>query len=425
MIPRFTEQQLQKAAKPGPKPFEIVAGPTPGLRLAVRPSGAMSWCCLRYRANGRARKLVFARYPGLPLPEARKVAAGLYGQVASGRDPGTERKASRRREVEAKAPVRDRVQKIAKAYLAHAKTRTRAKTFGATERILRVDVLPVWKGKRLSEITKADVRELLDVIVKRGSPIAANRCLGCIKTMFAFAIEQDILTASPCAGLKPPAAEVSRDRVLSDSELGAVWRACQELDTGTDWQGATVRRRHGDVIRMLLLTGQRLREVSEMSWSEIDLDARTWSLPRERCKNGHAHVVPLSNQALAIISPLQRSGESDLVFGVSGFSRAKKALDAALLLPHWTLHDLRRTAASGMARLRVQPHVIEACLNHRSGVIRGVASVYNKHNYADEKREALALWAEHVTRCAGNIIIARPVEISSDFSDATGELEAA
>jgi hypothetical protein len=120
---------------------------------------------------------VFARYPGLPLAEARKVAAGLYGQVASGRDPGHERKASRRREVEAKAPVRDRVEAIAKRYLAHAKARVREKTFGANERILHVDVLPVWKGKRLSEITKADVRELLDGIVGRGSPVAANRTL--------------------------------------------------------------------------------------------------------------------------------------------------------------------------------------------------------------------------------------------------------
>jgi hypothetical protein len=102
---KLTEQQLQRAAKPGPKPFEVVVGPTPGLRLCVQPSAKMSWC-LRYRVAGRGRKMVFARYPGLPLPEARKVAAGLYGQVASGRDPGQERKASRRREVEAKARSR-------------------------------------------------------------------------------------------------------------------------------------------------------------------------------------------------------------------------------------------------------------------------------------------------------------------------------
>src|SRR4029077_7971323 len=135
---------------------------TPGLRVSVRPSGAMSWC-LRYRAGGRARKLVFARYPGLPLLEARKVAVGLYGQVAAGRDPGTERKASRRREVEAKAPVKDRIEAIAKAYLAHAKTRTRESTYLEIRRILMRDVLTHWHGRRLSEISKADVRQLIDL----------------------------------------------------------------------------------------------------------------------------------------------------------------------------------------------------------------------------------------------------------------------
>jgi hypothetical protein len=169
---KLTERQLEAAAKPGPKPFEVVVGPTPGLRLSVQPSGAMSWC-LRYRANGRGRKLVFARYPGLPLPEARKVAAGLYGQVASGRDPGAERKSSRRREAEAKAPVRDTIEKVARQYLKHAAARTRASTAAEASRILRVYVLPAWKGKRLSEIDKGTVRSLIADIAGR-APIMAN-----------------------------------------------------------------------------------------------------------------------------------------------------------------------------------------------------------------------------------------------------------
>ena len=409
---KLTERQLEAAAKPGPKPFEIVVGPTPGLRLSIQPSGARSWC-LRYRSAGRGRKMVFANYPGLPLAEARKVAVGLYGQVASGRDPGAERKTARRAKVEAAAPVRDRVEAIAKAYLKHTKTRTRAKTFAETSRILARDVLPIWKGKRLNEITKADVRQLLDSIVKRGAPVAANRCLASVKAMFAFAIDQDVIALSPCAELRPPAAEVSRDRVLSDSELAIVWRHCRSLDTATDWQGAMVRRPHGDVIRLLALTGQRLGEVAGMRWSEIDLDARTWSLPRERCKNGRAHVVPLSDQAIAILEGLPR--ETDLVFGgASGFSRAKKALDALLpVLPGWCLHDLRRTAASGCARLGVAPHVVEAVLNHKSGQVRGVAAVYNRYSYADEKRAALDLWGAHVTSLAEAFTItARPVAAS-------------
>jgi integrase len=169
----------------------------------------------------------------------------------------------------------------------------------------------------------------------------------------------------------------------------------------------TVRRRHGDVIRMLLLTGQRLNEVAQMSWAEVDLEAKTWSLPRERCKNGHAHVVPLSDQAIAILEVQPREGA--LVFSVSGFSRAKKALDAkAKLATPWCLHDLRRTCASGMTRLGVAPHVVEAVLNRKSGQVRGVAAVYNRYSYSTEKREALALWAEHVAQCGRNFIGARP-----------------
>jgi integrase len=136
---------------------------------------------------------------------------------------------------------------------------------------------------------------------------------------------------------------------------------------------------------------------------------KTWSLPRERCKNGRAHVVALSDPALAILAALPREGE--LVFGVSSFSRAKKKLDeAAKLAALWVLHDLRRTAASGMAKLGLAPHVVEAVLNHKSGQVRGVAAVYNRYSYASEKREALALWAKHVEQCANNFIVARPAE---------------
>jgi transcription termination factor NusB len=172
----------------------------------------MSWC-LRYRAGGKSRKMVFARYPGLPLAEARKAAVVLYGQVASGRDPGAERKASRRREKEGQAPIRDGFDKVARAYFKHAAKRTRASTAAETERILRVYVAPAWKGKRLSEIDKAAIRALVAGIALR-APVMANRTLTTVKALFNFAVAEDILTASPCAGLKPPAAEVSRDRVL-------------------------------------------------------------------------------------------------------------------------------------------------------------------------------------------------------------------
>jgi integrase len=146
-----------------------------------------------------------------------------------------------------------------------------------------------------------------------------------------------------------------------------------------------------------------------MAWAEIDFDAKTWSLPRERCKNGHAHVVPLSEPALAILmAQRERQEAGPFVFGVKGFSRAKKELDAVVRLDApWCLHDLRRTCASGMARHGVAPHVVEAVLNHKSGQVRGVAAVYIRYSYSAEKREALTRWGGHVEQCSRNIIIAR------------------
>jgi integrase len=400
---KLTEKELTALAKPRAKPFEIPVGVVPGLRLVIQPSGAQSWA-MRYRHKGRSKKFCFGRAPGLDLNTARKVGRELYGTICAGHDPAGIRKAARQQERVETAPVRDRVEKIARDYLKHAKARTRASTAAETSRILRVYVLPAWKGKRLSEIGKADVRSLVADIASR-APIQANRVLTNIKTLCNWAVEQDLLVVSPCAGLKAPAAEVSRDRVLSDSELAGVWRACDGLGAYVDWQGETAQPAYGGVIKMLALTGQRLREVSEMRWSEIDLDAKVWNLPRERCKNGHAHQVPLSGQALAIITALPR--ERELVFvGCSSISRAKTALDAATgIKTPWVLHDLRRTAASGMARLGVSPWHIEAVLNHRSGQIKGVAATYNRYNFAAEKAAALALWGEHVSQITGGNII--------------------
>jgi len=233
----------------------------------------------------------------------------------------------------------------------------------------------------------------------------ANRVLSQVKALYNWAIAEDIVPVSPAARLKP-APETLGDRVLDDFELGQVWRACQLLDSAADWEGAAVRRKHGDIVRLLMLTGQRLNEVAGMAW---DFTAKTWTLPRERCKNGHAHVTPLSEPALAILAAKRaREEEGPLVFGVKGFSRAKKELDAAARLDApWCLHDLRRTAASGMARHGIPPHVVEAVLNHKSGTVKGVAAVYNRYSYASEKREALRVWAEHVAQCGRNIIIAR------------------
>ncbi len=207
-----------------------------------------------------------------------------------------------------------------------------------------------------------------------------------------------MIVSNPCTDVRAPTAEKSRDRVLSDVELQAVLQACDRLNEP-----------FGALIRLLALTAQRRDEVGQMTWREIDLDARLWTIPKERAKNGIAHEVPLSEPAVRVLANVHRiTGSRGLVFTttgetpVSGFSKVKKRLDVALPdAPSWVLHDLRRTAASGMARLGINLPVIEKVLNHTSGSFGGVAGVYQRHQFADEKRAALDAWAAHIEAIAG------------------------
>jgi integrase len=193
--------------------------------------------------------------------------------------------------------------------------------------------------------------------------------------------------------VKPPTAERSRDRVLSDDELFLVWEAADRIGYP-----------FGPLVQVLALTGQRRDEVGCMRWSELSLESRLWTLPRERTKTDTAHEVPLSDKAIVALKALPRLAQSDFVFSsngagsVSGYSKAKHRLDALLPadMPAWRLHDLRRTCASGLARLGINLPVIEKVLNHSSGSFAGIVGVYQKHSFADAKRQALEAWGRHI-----------------------------
>jgi integrase len=228
----------------------------------------------------------------------------------------------------------------------------------------------------------------------RGSPVQANRTLAAVRRLCGWAVERGLISTSPCVGIRAPAAETSRDRTLADDELAAVWRGAAAIG----WP-------FGPVIQLLILTGARRGEISGMRWAEIDVDAKLWTLPKERSKNGIAHAVPLSNAALAILETLPRiESESGYVFTTSGrvpvdgFGAANARIDHLLpgSIAAWRLHDLRRTFASGCARLGVAIHVVEKLLNHSSGTFRGIVSVYQKHDFGNEQRAAMELWARHV-----------------------------
>jgi integrase len=394
--------------KPGAARREVPDGLLPGFYFIMQPTGKASWAC-RYRHGGQSRKLTLGPYPAIDLKRARDLARAALAKAAEGADPAAEKQASRRA---SRVPNdHDLIEKVVPLFVArYARPNQREETAYETERVLNREVVSRWKGRRLSAIGKADIHELLDSIMDRGSPIQANRTLAAFRRLCGWAVERGLISTSPCAGIRAPAAETSRDRVLTDDELQAVWQGAEAIS----WP-------FGAIVRMLILTGQRRGEVAGMRRQELDLDAKTWTLPKERCKNGVEHVVPLSSAAIELLGSLPRIA-GELVFSFNGravpdgFDRAKKRIDAYIAgrngkpIPAWRLHDLRRTFASGCARLGVQLPVVEKLLNHTSGSFRGVAGVYQRHDFAGEQRAAVETWARHVEAlvsggAAGNVVL--------------------
>jgi integrase len=371
--------------KPGPKRKEIPDRHLPGLYLVLQPSGARSWA-VRYRSGGQTRKHTLGSYPAIDLKAARNLASKALRAAAEGRDPGQEKVAARR-----VGP--NSVEAVIRQFVdLHCRRANRPRTIVGTGRLFDLHVLPRWRKRLIKDITRRDVLDLLDGIVERGRPIAANRTLAAIRKLFNWSVGRDIIASSPCAGVKPPTAERSRDRILSDNELGNVWRAADQL-----------KAPFATLVKLLILTGQRRDEVARMTWGEVDLEARLWTLPKERSKNGSPHEIPLSEPAVAVLASLPRIGDTfvlttDGKVASSNYSANKRRLDA--LLPAdmlaWRLHDVRRTAASGMARLGVSLPAIEKVLNHTSGSFAGIVRVYQRHDFAVEKRHALERWGAHV-----------------------------
>lgn len=265
---------------------------------------------------------------------------------------------------------------------------------GETERLLNREFVPKFAGRDVRDIKRADVLAVIDAIVARGSTGSAIHALAAVRRLFNWALERGVIDHSPIVGLKPPGRINSRDRVLSDYELTAVWHAAEGFGYP-----------FGTILQLLILTGQRRGEVTDLRWSDLDLTANLWSLAPERNKSGRPHVVPLTPSVVAILKSLPRLHEV-MVFPanrdapenpVSGHGKAKIRIEAASGTSGWTLHDLRRTAATGMAKLKTPPHVIERVLNHASGSFAGVAGIYNRFGYLDEMRAALDAWDAQVT----------------------------
>jgi integrase len=354
----------------------------PGFGLKVTPKGRKVFIAL-YRVGGagsRLRKYTIGPYGRVTLAMARGHAQKIFAAKLDGRDPAEEKKQSRRR------LVVDRIDGIIEGYIQErlASRKTRKKL----ENQLRRDVLPHWASKSVHEIKRRDVIDLVNLASQR-NPHAGYRLLKTLKTFFRWCVARAVLDVSPAEGVSTDYRERSRDRVLTDAELAAVIRAARQMSGP-----------FGGLVEFLALTGQRREEVARLAWNEIDDDTKTWCLPASRSKNKKAHIVHLSPQAWAVIERQPRRNE--YVFATSGskhfqtFGKAKPKFDERSGVKSWVLHDLRRTMVSGMARLGIPPHIADKILNHQAGTISGVAAVYQRHEFLQERKKALELWGAHV-----------------------------
>lgn len=380
-----------------------------GFGLKVTPAGNKVYL-VQYRLNGRAGKTqrVTIGNHGSPWTpaKAREEAERLLIAVRQGIDVAEQRKARKRVATELA------FQPYAERFVTDYLKQHWPSSWADAESTLKRNAFPVLGSKPLPAITRGDIGAVLN---RTKGKVAARRYLyAVLSRLFAWAISQGDLdrNASPLADMDAPPLPEARDRTLDDAELRLVWQASHDLP-----------KPYGSIVRLLAALGQRRDEVGELDWSELNRASREWNIPGERTKNGLAHTVPLPDLAIAELDAVaggEKWPKRGLVFASSantppsGYSKAKRKLDATMLalakeeaehagenaadisVAPWRLHDLRRTVSTGLQRLGVRFEVNEAVLNHRSGSKSGVAGVYQRHEWKDEKRSALNAWAAHI-----------------------------
>jgi integrase len=405
------------------------------LYLVIEPSGFKAWEMRFRRPGGKPGKVRLGPFDlngkelkgeplvgqPLSLSAARHLCAAIHRQRAMGADVLSDIKAKRlHQRVELEQQAGNAFTACARDYIdEYARPQTKrwrdtALVLGlrygdddAEPEIVPNSLAARWAGRAIGSITDADLFAVIDEAKRCGIPgkeirnegvsVARARDLHTkLSGLWTWLRKQRRVTVDPFVNLDLPAAAQDRDRVLNDGELRLLWRAL-------DGEPAL-----GPIIKLLALTGARRREVSDMRFSELSEDGTTWTIPGARTKNGKTHIVPLSKAAQALLASMPRLAGCDFIFSrngktpPSGWNLAKHRIDAAMkkaagkAIPHWVIHDVRRSVATGMAEIGIQPHIIEAVLNHVSGHKAGVAGVYNRARYAVEKATALQRWAAHV-----------------------------
>lgn len=375
---RLTDLAIKRAAAPATGQSELWDSAIPGFGVRISSKGARSFVLL-YRYQGHPRRWTLGRYPALSLADARQMASDALTKLEAGKDPQA---------VEGEQGVTLFADALERFFTAYCDQHNRPSTAAETKRNMRAIFLPPWQRRTLASLTRADVLAITDALIAKGSPSAARHAHAHARKFFSWCVERGFLENSPMANLSPPVRAQNRARALSLPELAAAYGAANEIGYP-----------FGTIVKLLILTGQRRGEVTGMEWAELDLEAALWTIPAVRSKNGRAHALPLAPVALATIQDIPRlsqrfvfpaRGNHEATF--SGWSKAKRELDAMVRIPDWTLHDLRRSMATNLAGLGTPPHIVERILNHAGGTFAGVAGVYNRFEYGEEMREALGEW---------------------------------
>jgi integrase len=380
---RFTDRTVAAIVPPVRGQVDFFDERMPGFGLRVTKRGHKAWIVM-YRVSGRLRRLTLGPYPRLSLADARSMAKLALAAAVRGHDPAADKQADRQA---------DTFGQLATLYIdQHAKPKKRS--WSEDQRILDREALPRWRTLKVKEISYHHVQQVLDGIVQRGAPIAANRTLALLRKLFNFAVARRIIPYSPCQGVERPARERQRDRVLSAREIRLLWRVLEATDR-------LVRA----LFQLQLLTAQRGGELRIMRWEDVDLDTGWWTIPSSDAKNRLAHRVPLSRPAARILGSLRcMTGESSWVFPSAQTDKPRTTIQKALVrirkasgIDFWP-HDLRRTAASHMTSMGISRLTVAKILNHAE---RGITAVYDRHSYDREKREALEVWANAVEAMIG------------------------
>ncbi|HEV7267242.1 MAG TPA: site-specific integrase [Falsiroseomonas sp.] len=394
-MPKLTEKAIDRLTVPaGKREAWLSDADVVGLRVRAMAGAKTFYACWTDRATGERRREKLGFWGALTLDKARETARGILGDVAKGEDPEAKREARRaeaeRDRAERALTLETLVDDWSKLHLAGKRPRYAAEAVRAIKHAFAADL-----SKPAARLSRAEAVNTLDALTKAGKVAIAGRTLAYGRACYTWAQKRGKVAGNPFAGLPIPAGVTARERALTDDELGRVWTAAKGMD-----------QPFGTLFRVLLLTLARREEVAGMRWSEVSADLSTWTIPGARMKRGAAHVVALPEAARDALRTVRRIEGQDLVFSttgktpVSGFTKAKAALDKAAKVTGWRLHDMRRSGVSGLAAMGFNPVVADKLLAHQPSTLHGAARVYQRHDFAEERARALEAWAAHVLRCA-------------------------